>query len=434
MPEARTTAERLGRAGLVLLLAIAAVHGGFAIGRSVFGSASSGMDFAQYYVAARLVLAGEPAAMYDAGDHYQQRAAELGIQGVEVSPGKRRNVTTYVYPPLMAYLSVPLALLPYRPAAYLFNLVSLLAVLGGVLLLFADRAEGRRRAMLAVGLTAAFMFEPVHEALRLGLVDCVVFLLFGLALYFVRHRRPWLAGLSVAAAVNIRLSPLLLVGFFLLRREYLAALASTVLSAVLAAIPAVLGGPGLYATFVRDVLPVNYSAGSYFRNQGIEGLVSRLFAANEYVQPVGDWPGLVRPLALGAGLVVLAVTFFYVWRAVRRGQSSLDVDFAVFLAASLLFQAKSYEHHAVALLFLFLFVFEQLVFEQQRTPLLAVLLASFAVWTFLLTREVDYEKLPRFVFMQPVFSAKFFATLAAWAVGVRLIATWRKAPEAQLRV
>jgi alpha-1,2-mannosyltransferase len=333
---------------------------------------------------------------------------------------------TYAYPPTVAYLAVPLALLPYRLAGYVFALASLAALALGVLLLFANRETGRRRTLVRAGLMAAIMFAPVHQTLGLGQINCVVFLCCALGLYFARRNSVWPAGLFIALAIHIKLFPLVLLPFFVVRRQFRLLGTSLLLTALLAGLTAAVGGIDLYRLFFGRVLPSQYFAGAYFRNQGFEGFFSRLLTHNNYVHSLGHNPVAAHVAALIAGLVVVAFTYFVLWRYRSKELLQYDLGYGMCLAAALLFQAKSYEHHAVLLLFSFLFTFEALTYYgTNRQWLLTTVCLSFAVWSFLLTLESEYLKLPKSVIMNALFSAKFFATLALWVVGVYLVAVVR---------
>ena len=414
------------RIPVTLLLAIAAVDGGYGLGRSLFGP-RRGLDFAQYYVAARCVITGQPETMYDTGALYQSQAAASGVVGLRTADGGILEVMTYAYPPLLAYLAAPLALLTYRLAGYVFSFLSLAALAAAILLLFADREPDRRRTMVLAGIAAASVFAPVHQTLHLGQVNCVVFLCCALGLYFARRSSAWPAGLFIAIAVSIKLFPLVLLPFFAVRRQFRLLGTTLLFVGVLTGATAAFGGTEMYRLYFSSVLPRQYFAGAYFANQGFEGFFTRLFTHNDYVHSLGDYPGAAHVAALVAGLTVLASTYLVTWKHSSKEPSSYDLGYGLCLAGALLFQAKSYEHHAVMLLFLFLFLFEALLYcGADRQRLLAVVCLSFAVWSFLLTSESEYMKLPKLAIMNVLFSAKFMATLALWACGIYWIAVARQ--------
>jgi len=403
-----------------LLLAVSLVHGGYGIGRALLGLRR--IDFAQYYVAARCVLAGSPRTMYDTGALYQTAAAAAGVPGCLNDDGSIRDVMTFAYPPAVAYLFVPLALMPYRAAGCVFALASLAALAAGVLLLFADREPSRRRTLVLLGLLVTAMFAPVQQTLLLGQVNCVIFFCCALCLYFARRRRMLLAGLVVALAIHIKLFPLVLLPFFVLRRQYRLVATSLLMIVLIAGATAAMGGLDLFGLYLSKILPSQYSAGAYFANQGFDGFFTRLLVRNEYVNSLGDSPAAAHVAALGSGLLVVALTYAVARLRFSQEQPWYDLGFSLCLVAALLFQAKSYEHHAVISLFAYLVMIEALAYENSGQKwLLVVVCFSFAVWSFLLTSGADYLKLPRSVVMNALFSAKFLATLALWTASMCLL-------------
>src|SRR6185312_14097981 len=75
-------------------------------------------DYELVYIAARQVLTGHPELLYQAFLHYD--------------PVHSASSLFYMYPPTVALMYVPFALLPYDLSAILFQLISLLATYGAV--------------------------------------------------------------------------------------------------------------------------------------------------------------------------------------------------------------------------------------------------------------------------------------------------------------
>lgn len=421
---AAAPAERIWlRAATVGLVALAVVYGGYNLGTALVGD-NKGIDFAQYYVAARLVLAGEPATMYDTGPRYQQRAADFGVRGAPADDGSLLPVMSYAYPPFVAYAAIPLALVPYRFARPLFALANFLAVFFSVWLLFWNRPPESRRLLTLTGCLAAAVFWPNFYTVVLGQVGGILFLCCAAALHFARRERWLLAGLFIGLAVNTKMFPAILIPWLLVRREFRVVAAGLIWTLLLAALPAALGGAGLYGAFIGQTLPAAYSGGPYFRNQGFDGFFSRLLTSNPYVQPIADSPSLSRILTVVSGAVTLIITAAAVARKATRGSLLYDLQFAACLTAALLFLSKSYEHYALHLLPGFLFAFESLLTERRRS-LLFVVGASFWIWALVLSRENEYLRLPQAAWANPLYSAKFLASLALWVILLLLVADRR---------
>ena len=74
-----------------------------------FSGQPIGPDFAPYWTAAKLALAGDPSAAYDPAIHYARERELFG-------GGSLGGITRFLYPPLFLLICLPFAMLPYRAA------------------------------------------------------------------------------------------------------------------------------------------------------------------------------------------------------------------------------------------------------------------------------------------------------------------------------
>jgi len=197
-------------------------------------------DFTFYYVAAKVGLAHGWSSIYDLS--LQQQQLDLLGSGIKVA-----ELARYISPPPLAWAAVPLTLLPY-PVAYWIWSALLLAALGCA---WYAAAPGAGRARV-VYLVAAVAWLPVIYGLQLA--QPAMFVALGVAGSYalLRADRPLLAGLVLGALV---LKPQLafLVPLALLAARQDRAFGGSVLAlGVLAAASAlVLGGAGLSAYEAR---------------------------------------------------------------------------------------------------------------------------------------------------------------------------------------
>jgi alpha-1,2-mannosyltransferase len=387
---------------LLFLLALCLSWGGFNLGRSLLGP-KFGLDFTQYYVASRMVLEGEAHNVYGTESYYLAKAASYGA--VTDAGGTMTNA----YPPFAAFCLIPFALLPFRPALLLFSVTSMLALGVAVWAFFANKKDMARRDSTLAGLLITFSFFPVYYSLYMGQVNALLFLCMALVLYFARRGQPWCAGFLIALAALIKLFPAVLMVFFAVKRQFKLVAAAAASAVALGAISLIVCDPRLYVTYFTQVLPRETGGGAFYRNQGLSGLLSRLLTQNDYVSALANWPGLARGMGVLAGILVLLAAL---WVAARRGGSrTSDMEFGLYLVATLLALPKSWEHYGVFLLFAYFAVLRLVVHARAlpRAPMLLTFL-SFCIWTILLPQGTDYTQLPHSVLMQPLFSAKCLAT------------------------
>lgn len=306
-------------------------------------------DFNVYYVAAyglthdydvyaitRDVLASRPSAWDDMAE-----AAQV-----------EHYVSPYLYPPLTAQLALPLTLLPVREAGTLWLIPTSLAYVGSALLL------GRVSAMpygSGLALLLLLLFVPMLTTLHAGQVNGFVLLALVVAVWGLQKGNAWLAGLGVAVGAMLKLVPIVLIGYFFMRKLWQA----TVI-AVGAIVVLMLSS---YLTFPPNTVP-SYLA-SFFAvgqpgelipfvpNQSLNGLLSRSLGG---ILPAQD---LYRLYLLGA-LAVVLITAVYLW-PIRNLPAQWRFEVGAVLCAVTLITPYTWYHQLVLVFIPLFFVVEHLI-------------------------------------------------------------------------
>lgn len=263
---------------------------------------------------------------------YREAARVLLVGGDFYSlPGQLQ----FLYPPLAAVLSVPLALLPTAPVQIAWTIAGVLALLAVL------HRVGLQGWVLSLVTTAAVVFaEPVRQTLGFGQVGIFLVALVVLDLVpgpRVLSRRVLPEGVWVAVATCIKLTPALFAVYLLLVRRTRAFVVAVVTGVALTLAAAVVV-PQRSADFWGRLAHGDTGLGGsiiYFTNQS---------AMADVVRVLGLGPGAAL-LGLGLSAVVAALG---TWAAVlwhRRG----DVPLAVMLGgvATLLASPVSWLHHFV---------------------------------------------------------------------------------------
>ncbi|HSB08574.1 MAG TPA: glycosyltransferase family 87 protein [Blastocatellia bacterium] len=231
------------------------------------------IDFPVYYAAGRSLLSGRT-------DLYSPDFA-LG------------RVMDYRYPPFFLLAMLPLCFLPYSIAAYVWYLLLAAAAVGCVII--AGRAFSMpRRPFAAWAAVALSVVQYFVMALHYGNAHLlVVFLLFA-SMYLVLRQRDALAAAPLALGISIKLTPALLLPYFVLRKRW------TLLLAVCLFVIAINVIPSLYFGFSRN----NELLGTWCKhvvasqefheqngpiNLSLKGQLRRYFSEIDYSQRVdGD--------------------------------------------------------------------------------------------------------------------------------------------------
>ena len=169
---------------LLALMSAAAAAGWIARSRGGIDPAGKplGTDFLAFWSAARLALAGTPAAAWDLATI---GAAERA--SVAVDPG----LSSFLYPPTFLLACLPFGLLPYFAALPVW-----LALTGGAYLLAIRRwLVPHRGALITIAAFPAMLSNAGH-----GQNGFLTAALLGGGLWLV-ERRPWLAGAMLGALI-----------------------------------------------------------------------------------------------------------------------------------------------------------------------------------------------------------------------------------------
>jgi len=249
----------------------------------------------------------------------------------------------FSYPPIAAVVLSPLSLLPMAAASTVLTLISI-GLAAAVLRVFLRSAAGpRARSWEAVAwlLPVALFLEPVRSTLSFGQVNLVLMALVSADCLAVAPR--WPRGALVGVAAAIKLTPGAFVLYFLIRRDYRAALTAAASFAVSTAAGFLLA----WGDSVRYWTSVVFQTGrpgspDYAANQSIQGVLAR--AGVDLHSPAG----IAAWLALSTIVVALA------WRGMRRtaagpaGPRAADAwALSLNALAALLVSPISWSHHWV---------------------------------------------------------------------------------------
>lgn len=318
-------------------------------------------DFFQEWASAKNSASGLP--IYEP----QAEAAHrwLGVRFLDL------RLQYNAHPPTSVLLALPFAALPYREATFLWNLLSLvLLAAGGWIFLAELKAVPPLWALLPL-LALLLLANPCVQQLRNGQLNGVLLLLLVLTWRAERRGRAPEAGFWLGLAMAVKLFPGFLLLFFLMRRNWTAAVAAaaTFLGVCLAAL--FLFGPEAFRDYVTAVLPFVSGFRCHWYNTSLNGFWSRTFLGSEREAVV---PLLHAPLLAAAGLAASAglVTLLTAW-GIRRaeGKEEADAAFGLGVFAMLLVSPLTWDH--------------------------SLLLA--APWFFILWRSLPARIIPRCLFL-----------------------------------
>jgi Glycosyltransferase family 87 len=324
-------------------------------------------DFFQEWYSARLWWEGRPVyTSLRTGDHH-----------LNLPPGVTGHFFEWnAHPPGAILVALPLGRLDFRDALPAWNLVSLWALAGSVLLVVSRLGSPVPGWAVAPAVTALLLTNPFWTQITHGQLNLVLLLLFVGAWAADRAGRVALAGCLVGAAAVIKLFPAYLLVYFVLSRRWrglVAGLLSIVTGVVLTS--AILGWDVWYVYFT-EVVPHTKEYATIWVNASLPGFWLKLFDPAMSWFVFHPWP-IVRDrgLATAAALASAAAVTALLWWRTRPGKPAADPDarFAATVVACLLLSPTTWDHYFLLLLLPVVLLMRRLPAGWPRLALWAVL-------------------------------------------------------------
>lgn len=302
--------------------------------------------------------------------------------------------TPYLYPPLLAELLVPLALLSLPVAAYLWFLISLSAAvvaarMSAALAAMQVMTDSSRQRVLVAVLAGVILLRFILDNFKLGQVNLVIAALAVAHVYFyATNRRRWSVA-ALALAIAFKLTPALLLAYHLARRRWLFAAACAACAGVLIAASFLPFGARAADTFnvffnrtVRNQQGFDLAYGG---NQSLRGFVARLTEGMQSAEhpQVSDEAsdGSVRQPSSRLTLILAAILLAGALAAAVVARSEMAAA-APFFCCMVMLSPLSWKAHFVILILPVAFIIQSALQEStaaHRRLLFGVLVAVFAL-------------------------------------------------------
>jgi hypothetical protein len=353
-------------ATIVLLVALTLAFGGWI----VFTVATNQpLDFNVYYLAAEAYARGEdPYAISDVypSPEWDAIAADLGIT---------HFAKPYRYPPQTAVLVMLLRPLGPVTAVAVWDCVNAVAMILAAWLLGRVLGGGW---WVPASLAGLLLCGPAYDTLMMGQINGLLLATLVVALWLLRRGSERAAGVSLAIGGVLKLVPIILVFYLLLRRRWGLAAGWLVASVVLTLICIPFIGWGGVVAYVNHAIDLT-RPNSLFTGQGnqtLSGVFGRVIAD----------PDLARLLARVVGAALLVGTLLFCW---PRGTAArwLALEFAVVVAVIGLVFPFTWYHQLVVLLIPLLVLAQELLYLRRRGIVVVLVTLSaltslyFAIWS-----------------------------------------------------
>lgn len=240
--------------------------------------------FTAVFILTSLYKAG---SMHDYNAYFQ--AAQRLNDGVPLY-NSIEVTRAYLYPPLLAQLMAPLdQLFPANENAVIWIIFNIFCLLLTTLLLASQFNNRWKRYFIWI---LPFLFLPVIETFTNGQIVPIMSLLIVGALVAYKHDRPLIVGGCLALATWLKIYPILIIVYFIMRRDWRVVLWAFIVGMALLFLQISLSNVELIISFFTDTLVNLASQGqdfNLFRNHSIFGFTHRLFSDSPSIAKVTQW-------------------------------------------------------------------------------------------------------------------------------------------------
>jgi len=324
-------------------------------------------DFRVYYAAAAALNTGEDIYNIDALSQVWREKGDVDLISYlhHVFP----------YPPLFAVLLRPLTAVPVIAAARIWLIFCVLLWFIGLALLFAFLELRPKQLHFWLLAFVGLRFEPVLSSLTYGQVNILLYVLVIASLYSLKKDFPVWAGFFLAGAIMLKITPVVLLAYYCLRKCYRVSIWTGVFFLLLLGISCASVGYSAHLKYALEVFPSLSNGFIHSYNQSIMAWFLRLFEAAGWSE---QFP-LARLLARLTGLGFVFATFWYLWKKPRpmSGYSPAEISLCILLIS--LVSPVSWSYHWVWVILPFAVIFRYMADAGFSLSGLVVLLATYAV-------------------------------------------------------
>ncbi len=391
-----------------------------------------GYDLAPLAGAGRLVATGQEAHLY-AHDpvHYNRTGSDVFDAAVG-DVGFALGSTPYVYPPLVAVAMQPVARVSFPTVMRWWTFVSAAFLLAGLWLtleIYLPRAN--RPLAFAGAVLALLVFEPVRYGFWLGQTTAFIFVLMLLALLLQRRGRDAAAGIALALAAFVKLTPIVLAAIWLWRgpRRAFAWFAGAL--ALLWGVSLAVMGSGLHVEYLARMRHIGRTVLVAYNNHSLLAFLTRRRVDDEAIHYWRQHTPTASDQAILALLVAVVAAAALV--LVRRVPAERDADWrplaeGLAFVTILLVPSIAWTHYFVLLL-------PVVAIAASRRPLpgapgvyAALTLAFLLCSRLLIPDQTAFSPAAHHVVAGPTFAALIALGTLLW-----LIATTRLDPRRAVR-
>lgn len=308
-----------------------------------------------------------------------------------------------IYPPLALVIFHILSLLPFYVIEKIWTVLSLLALLTSVFLIFRLYQKQLFSALGLLVLGLVCLSFPVKFTLGMGQINNFILLIFVVAIYFLQQKKSSLASFLFALSFAIKLFPAYLILQFIVMKKWKFLFTFLISSIALSGFAFLLVGPKINLYFYQHFLPTLLTGWKTdYYNQALTGFIGRSFPYNFFSQMLVDL----------LSLFFILLSCLVVFKA-RKNKTLINMSFGLLITLNLIVNNFSWQHHFVFLIFPFL---ATLFYIQKLKNKRKWLLALFVSYALVSINLVNPHAVP--ILLQ---SHVLYGTIVLWVLAAQFI-------------
>lgn len=271
----------------------------------------------------------------------------------------------YVYPPPFAILMVPFAMVSYAVGSFVWYLIEVLSIAACSYMSVALLKDRQPRSGLKSNSYLMYALPLVSLSVLLisGMMRCqasvFVYALMIATFYFSLEKKPYLAGFSLAAAALIKVFPLTLVMYFVIRKKWKELMATAIGLIVMGfVLPSLVWG--WHQTILNYINWVDVVGHPVMMSNDTRGHVSSLYgqlldttkSRNQSLESLLLMIDIPSNLVIYVVAIIAMISFIWMWRKSLQINSYYDelTICGAFIVWSLLITPISETHYFGALI------------------------------------------------------------------------------------
>lgn len=245
-------------------------------------------------------------------------------------------------PPFYGMLFLPFVTKGGEVILYWHRIMNMI-LLSVVLLLLVRRWNISLLSVGGAGLLMLLNLRPLADTIAYGQIDIVLLLLLTLALVTSQRGNDGLAGAAVALGTLFKLYPVLLLAFFIAKRQWRALVGFALAMLICNGLALAVVGWEMHRVYLFEVVPRIGGGTAWVENQTLNGFLSRIFAP-DVTSSIFEHPLVTLLTYAGFGMATLAA-FALAWQPAERDTPRYMLQFGVFVLLMVLVVPAAWMHY-----------------------------------------------------------------------------------------